>query len=107
MFYHCFTDVGIWASLGKAGITKIAYNFRRDPTAAQLCSCRQRINWRAPQGVEQSRDCKNRIRLQERSYDCTIMQLQTKDQLMMDNAGIEKLRTTLGEIVGLHNCAVA
>ena len=35
------------------------------------------------------------------------MQLQTKDQLMMDNAGIKKSRTTLGEIVGLHNCAVA
>ena len=33
----------------------------------------------------QSRDCKNRIRLQERSYDCT------KDQLMMDNAGITKI----------------
>ena len=30
--------------LGKAGITKIAYNFRRDPRTAQLCSCRQRIN---------------------------------------------------------------
>ena len=26
---------------------------------------------------------------------------------MMDNAGIKKSRTTLGEIVGLHNCAVA
>ena len=35
------------------------------------------------------------------------MQLQTKDQLMMDNAGIKKSRTTLGEIIGLHNCAVA
>ena len=30
--------------LGKAGITKIAYNFRRDLMTAQLCSCRQRIN---------------------------------------------------------------
>ena len=30
--------------LGKAGITKSAYNFRRDRTTAQLCSCRQRIN---------------------------------------------------------------
>ena len=39
----------------------------------------------------QSRDCKNCIRLQERSYDCTIVQLQTKDQLMMDNAGITKM----------------
>ena len=36
MVYHCFTDVGIWASLGKAGITKIAYDFRRDCTTAQL-----------------------------------------------------------------------
>ena len=35
------------------------------------------------------------------------MQLQIKDQLMMDNAGIKKSHTTLGEIVGLHNCAVA
>ena len=31
--------------LGKAGITKIAYDFRRDLRTAQLCSCRQRINW--------------------------------------------------------------
>ena len=31
----------------------------------------------------------------------------TEDQLMMDNAGIKKSPTTLGEIVGLHNCAVA
>ena len=35
------------------------------------------------------------------------MQLQTKDQLMMDNAGIKTSRITLGEIVGLQNCAVA
>ena len=35
------------------------------------------------------------------------MQLQTKDQLMMDNAGIKKSRMTLGEIIGLHNYAVA
>ena len=35
------------------------------------------------------------------------MQLKTKDQLMMDNAGINKSRTTLGEIIGQHNCAVA
>ena len=26
--------------LGKAGITKIAYDFRRDRRTAQLCSCR-------------------------------------------------------------------
>ena len=31
-------------SIDKAGITKIAYDFRRDLTTAQLCSCRQRIN---------------------------------------------------------------
>ena len=37
----------------------------------------------------------------------TTVQLQTKDQLMIDNAGIKKSHTTLGEIVGLHNCAVA
>ena len=30
MVYHCFTDVRIWASLGKARITKLVYNFRRD-----------------------------------------------------------------------------
>ena len=30
--------------LGKAGITKIEYDFRRDLMTAQLCSCRQRIN---------------------------------------------------------------
>ena len=30
--YHCFTGGRIWASLGKAGITRIAYNFRRDRT---------------------------------------------------------------------------
>ena len=30
--YHCFTDGRIWASLGKAGITRIAYDFRRDRT---------------------------------------------------------------------------
>ena len=30
--------------LGKAGITKIAYDFRRCLRTAQLCSCRQRIN---------------------------------------------------------------
>ena len=33
------------------------------------------------------------------------MQLQTKDQLT--KLGLQKSRTTLGEIVGLHNCAVA
>ena len=33
--------------LGKARITKIAYNFRRDHRTAQLCSCRQRINWQS------------------------------------------------------------
>ena len=32
MVYHCFTDVRIWAGLGKAGITGIAYDFRRDRT---------------------------------------------------------------------------
>ena len=42
MVYYCFTDVGIWASLGKAGITKVAYKFRRDRKTAQLCSCRQK-----------------------------------------------------------------
>ena len=36
--YHYFTGVGIWASLGKAGITKIAYDFRRDLRTAQLCT---------------------------------------------------------------------
>ena len=30
--------------LGKAGITKITYDFRRDLTTAQLCSSRRRIN---------------------------------------------------------------
>ena len=40
------------------------------------------------------------------------MQLQTKDQLMSTigiwtKQGLQKLRTTLGEIVGLHNCAAA
>ena len=35
MVYHCFTDVRIWASLGKAGITKIAYDLRRDCTTAR------------------------------------------------------------------------
>ena len=35
------------------------------------------------------------------------MQLQTKDQLMMDNTGIKESHTTLGENLGLHNCAVA
>ena len=30
----CFTGVGIWASLDKAGITKIAYDFRRDRRTA-------------------------------------------------------------------------
>ena len=33
-----------YRELGKAGITKIAYKFRRDRRTAQLCSCRQRIN---------------------------------------------------------------
>ena len=32
MVYQCFTGIRIWASLGKAGITKIAYDFRRDRT---------------------------------------------------------------------------
>ena len=50
------------------------------------------LYWRRNLGKSgQSRDCKNRIRLQERSYNCTIVQLQTKDQLMMDNAGITKI----------------
>ena len=50
------------------------------------------LYWRRNLGKSvQSRDFKNRIRLQERSYDCTIMQLQTKDQLMMDNAVITKI----------------
>ena len=54
------------------GITyKIAYDFTRDRTTVQLCSCRQRI-WAS-----------------------------------LDKAGIKKSRTTLGEIVGLHNYAVA
>ena len=40
------------------------------------------------------------------------MQLQTKDQLRSTigswaKLGLQKSRTTLGEIVGLHNCAVA
>ena len=40
------------------------------------------------------------------------MQLQTKDQLtstigIWTKLGLQKLRTTLGEIVRLHNCAVA
>ena len=38
MVYHCFTDVGIWASLGKAGITKIAYDFRRDQARLHNCA---------------------------------------------------------------------
>ena len=33
-----------YRELGKAGITKITYDFRRDRRTAQLCSCRQRIN---------------------------------------------------------------
>ena len=33
-----------YRDLDKSGITKIAYNFRRDRTTAQLWSCRQRIN---------------------------------------------------------------
>ena len=33
-----------YRDLGKSGITKIAYNFRRDGMTAQLCSCRQGIN---------------------------------------------------------------
>ena len=33
-----------YRELSKAGITKIAYDFRRDRTTAQLCSCRQRID---------------------------------------------------------------
>ena len=32
MVYHFFTGVRIWASLGKAGITRIAYNFKGDHT---------------------------------------------------------------------------
>ena len=40
------------------------------------------------------------------------MQLQTKDQLTRTikswtKLGLRKLHTTLGEIIGLHNCAVA
>ena len=40
------------------------------------------------------------------------MQLQTKDQLTSTigswaKLGLQKSRTTLGEIIGLHNCAVA
>ena len=50
------------------------------------------LYWRQNLGKSgQSRDYKNLIGLQERSYDCTIVQLQTKDQLMMDNAGITKI----------------
>ena len=33
-----------YRELDKAGITKIAYDFRRNRRTAQLCSCRQRIN---------------------------------------------------------------
>ena len=33
-----------YRDLDKSGITKIAYDFRRDRRTAQLCSCRQRIN---------------------------------------------------------------
>ena len=40
------------------------------------------------------------------------MQLQTKDQLtstigIWTKLGLQKSHTTLGEIIGLHNCAVA
>ena len=116
MVYHCFTDVGIWASLGKAGITKIAYNFRIDGRTAQLCSCtivqlqtKDQLtsttrSW-AKQGLQKSHTTSGEIL---GLHNCAIVQLQTKDQLIMDNAGIKKKsRTTLGEIVGLHNCAVA
>ena len=73
MVYHCFTDVGIWASLGKTGIMKIAYNFRRDRRTAQL---------------------------------------QTKDQLTSTTGswakqGIQNSHTTLGDMVGPHNCSLA
>ena len=48
----------------------------------------------------------------EIAYDCTIVQLQTKDRLMSAmviwaKQGLQKSHTTLGEIIGLHNCAVA
>ena len=46
------------------------------------------------------------LRLQERSQDCIIVQLQTKDQLIMDNAGFKKSSKTSEEIVRLHNYAV-
>ena len=71
------------------------------------------LYWRRNLGKSgQSRDCKNRIRFQERSYDCTIVQLQTKDQLTSTTGrwakqGLRKSHRTLGDIVGLHNCAVA
>ena len=44
--------------------------------------------------------------------NCTIVQLQTKDQLTSTigswtKLGLQKSHTTLGEIVGLHNYAVA
>ena len=58
-------------SLGNRITYEIVYDFRRDRTTAQLCSCRQRI-W-----------------------------------VSLDKAGIKESHTTLGEIVGLHNCAVA
>ena len=67
------------------------------------------LYWRRNLGKSgQSRDYKNRIRLWDRSHDCTIVQLQTKDQLTstigiwasLGKAGITK-------IARLHNCAVA
>ena len=75
MVYHCFTDVGIWASLGKAGIRKSR------TTLGEIAGL----------------------------HNCAVADKGSIDKYYreLDKAGIRKSCTTLGEIVGLHNCAVA
>ena len=91
MVYHCFTDVWIWASLGKAGIRKSRTTLG-DRRTAQFAV--------ADKGSIDDGQCFD---------NCAVADKASIDKYYreLDKAGIRKWRTTLGDILGLHNCAVA
>ena len=94
MVYHWFTDSRIWASLGKAGITKIAYDFRRDLRTADKGS------------IDKYYRDLGKSRITKIAYNFKRDQL-TSTKVIWAGLGLQKSPTTLGEILGLHNCAVA
>ena len=79
MVYLCFTDVGIWASLGKAGLRKSRTTLGE---IVRLHNCAV-----ADKG--------------------SIGEYLTSTTGSWAKQGLQKLHTTSGEILGLHNYAVA